>query len=252
MYSIRKLLINSGIIFSIAVINIIVIASNSFSQSLNGPFTISERGSNTFSHSSSDRYKYIVYSVYLNSGSVGIVGFRRTSGIGNNDIRVGTGVAPSNAWRASVTGVVASDTTNDQFGDILMFANDGSSGRRYYLEAWSVDDRPGTWTVRYTSFNVGEAIGQAIGSAAVEWLIVCGVMNSCNTNQSEANRNVGRALDLGMSVLQRDNVCSVGTDFVVNEVRNELARELGQGFALMALTAFVREFVSDVAWAQCY
>jgi ATP diphosphatase len=35
-------------------------------------------------------------------------------------------------------------------------------------------------------------------------------------------------------------------------VYSELARELGQGFALMALAAFVREFVSDVAWAQCY
>lgn len=197
-----------------------------FAQGLLGGDTISSGYGITFSHSPSDQYKFITYKVTVPANSVGFIGFLRTRGTGDFDIRVGTGIAPESYQRARVTGVIDSDDSNDGAPDLL-FIPPSSSARTYHIEAWSHDNASGTWRLRYEHLPIFEAAMESLAWATAQYLIEAAIQCAIfDCSSPPGSDNLGRAVTLSMSVLARTDVCSVGTDMFVNEIQTAISREI--------------------------
>ena len=204
-----------------------------------------------FSHKPSDKLKNLTYKKYLRFGSIGLIGFSRTSGTGDHDIRVGTGYPEYGLNRSDISGIVAEDTTGDSTPDVLIFASPDLSADTFYIEAWSADNGPGTWVIRHSEFNVPEQIVESLAWAGLQMIAEC-IFTGCDGASTAVQNNVGRALSLGTSLLTRNNVCSVGTDAIINEFSAELDRQIPDSrFVVLTLTNMMQNFVSEAAYVTC-
>lgn len=227
-------------------------ASSAESQVQPSQITIGSGTGQIFTHSPTDRYKHIIYSVYLPSGSIAILGFQRVRGSGDMDLRVGTSFRSLNYERAEISGVVASDLSGDARPDVLIWSQRDFLSDTFHIEAWSVDNRAGTWEIHYEAFDIAGEIAAAFAMAAVQYFIQCALLDSCNDNSSAVENNIGRAVNLGMSVVARTSVCAVGSDVIMNEINRELSQEISSSsYASMVLGQFMSSFVAKVAKVQC-
>ena len=104
---------------------------------------------------------------------------------------------------------------------------------------------PGQWKIAYQVLSLPEAgtkaLVQAGAIAGLECLFV-----GCNYDAAAMDRNFGRAMTLGLSLLSRRNVCAVGSDLVINELMTEFQQETQAG---TFVTAAVGSLFSDIVAA---
>lgn len=220
-------------------------------QSINSDVIVSGRGW-TFSHSPSDRYKFVVFEVVVPANSVGLIGLLRQQGSGDHDIRIGTAIRPGSYERAEVSGIVASDDSDDSAPDLL-FIPPSSSRRTYYIEVYSHDNAAGKWRIRYEHFAIFEAALEALAWATGQYLIESAVQCALFGCDSEPNNeNLGRAVTLAMSVMNRTSVCSIGTDMVVNEMQTAISREMPDArFFMIWVSNFGATLAAKAARVTC-
>lgn len=206
-----------------------------------------------FTHTPTDEFGYIGYCLRLLAGEIGFIGFKRVSGTGDHDIRIGrnTSLAANTFRRASLQNIVALDDSDDDAFDLLVFTGDGLQADQFCIEAWSYDNAAGTWIIAFDTFNVFEEALSAAGWAMAQLVVEC-MLTDCNGRSNDFQDNVGRALNLGMSVATRSNICAVGVDVVANEAALQFDREFpGNRFLSLSAQTFIGNLVAKVANVTC-
>ena len=122
------------------IVLLLLFPAQGFAQDVNEHGVIAPGYYVSYSHRPSDRYKHIVFKVDVPAWSIAFVGFKRVSGSGDHDIRIGTGVSAESFDRARITGVVAANESDDSAPDVLMFGPGPAD--RFYIEAWAHTNGP--------------------------------------------------------------------------------------------------------------
>ena len=174
-------------------------------QKLNGPSALVAGESSEFYHDVDDQYRYLAYEFAVPAGSIGFIGLRRLSADADADMRVGTSIAADTFDRAQVDGVLSSNTQDDALPSLMVFATDSLAAETLYAEFWAANNDPGVWKVGYETFNIGAELFAAGASAAIETIVVC-LLTDCNAERDVFSENLDRAIDLGISIISRDNV----------------------------------------------
>ena len=220
-------------------------------QKLNGPASLAEGESSEFYHDVDDQYRYLAYEFAVPAGSIGFIGLRRLSGTGDHNMRVGTSIAAHTFDRAQVHGVLASNTQDDALPSLMVFATDSLAAQTLYAEFWAAHNDPGVWKVGYETFNIGAELIAAATAAAIETIVVCSLVD-CNAEQDVFSENLDRAIDLGMSIISRDNVCAVATDVIVREIMVAFEKEIGGSRFVIAMARnLFKSLAATAADAQC-
>jgi len=234
----------------IALASVFAWCGLAWSQGLNEARPLQPGSTDTYTHSPSDPYKFITFPVRVPANSIGFIGFQRIRGTGDNDIRVGRSIRPNSYSRASMSGEISSDTTADDFPDLLP-VGPYSSARTLYVEAWSYDNKPGQWRIRFEAVHLGQAFAESFGWALAQYAFEC-LLLDCTSPPSSGDENIGRAISVGMSVLTRSNVCQVGTDVVVNEMQTAISREIRDArFFVIWISNFGSTLAGTAAKAIC-
>ena len=220
-------------------------------QKLNGPSELVVGGSSEFYHDVDDQYRYLAYELAVPAGSIGFISLRRLSGSGDHDMRVGTSIAAGTYDRAQVDGVLASNTEDDALPNLMVFATDSLAAQTVFVEFWAANNDPGVWKVGYETFNIGAELFAAGAAAAIETMVVC-LVTDCNAERDVFSENLNRAIDLGMSIISRDNVCAVTTDVMVREIMAAFEKEIGGNRFVVAMARnLFKELAATAADAQC-
>lgn len=220
-------------------------------QKLNGSASLAEGESSEFYHDVDDQYRYLAYEFAVPAGSIGFIGLRRLSGDADADMRVGTSIAAGTFDRAQVDGILASNTEDDVLPSLMVFATEGLAAQTVYAEFWIVDNNSGVWKVGYETFNIGAELIAAATAAAIETIVVCSLID-CNAEQDVFSENLDRAIDLGMSIISRDNVCAVATDVIVREIMVAFEKEIGGSRFVIAMARnLFKSLAATAADAQC-
>ena len=220
-------------------------------QKLNGPASLAEGESSEFYHDVDDQYRYLAYEFAVPAGSIGCIGLRRLSGDADANMRVGTSIAAGTFDRAQVDGVLASNTQDDALPSLMVFATDSLAAETLYAEFWAANNDPGVWKVGYETFNIGAELFAAGTAAAIETIVVC-LLIDCNAEQDVFSENLDRAIDLGMSIISRDNVCAVATDVIVREIMAAFEKEIGGSRFVIAMARnLFKSLAATAADAQC-
>lgn len=91
----------------------------------------------------------------------------------------------------------------------------------------------------------------AATAAAIETIVVCWGID-CNAEQDVFSENLDRAIDLGMSIISRDNVCAVATDVIVREIMVAFEKEIGGSRFVIAMAQnLFKSLAVTAADAQC-
>lgn len=220
-------------------------------QKLNGPSALVAGESSGFYHEEDDQYRYLVYELEVPAGSIGFIGLRRLSGTGDHNMRVGTSIAADTFDRAQVDGVLSSNTQDDALPSLMVFATDSLAAETLYAEFWAANNDPGVWKVGYETFNIGAELFAAGTAAAIETIVVCS-LTDCNAERDVFTENLDRAIDLGMSIISRDNVCAVATDVIVREIMAAFEKEIGGSRFVVAMARnLFKSLAATAADAQC-
>jgi len=220
-------------------------------QKLNGPSALVAGESSGFYHEVDHQYRYLAYELEVPAGSIGFIGLRRLFGTGDHNMRVGTSIAADTFDRAQVDGVRSSNTQDDALPSLMVFATHSLAAETLYAEFWSANNDPGVWKVGYETFNIGAELFAAGASAAIETIVVCS-LTDCNAERDVFSENLDRAIDLGMSIISRDNVCAVATDVIVREIMAAFEKEIGGSRFVIAMARnLFKSLAATAADAQC-
>lgn len=82
-------------------------------------------------------------------------------------------------------------------------------------------------------------------------MVVC-LVTDCNAERDVFSENLDRAIDLGMLIISRDNVCAVTTDVMVREIMAAFEKEIGGNRFVVAMARnLFKELAATAADAQC-
>ena len=88
-------------------------------------------------------------------------------------------------------------------------------------------------------------------SAAIETIVVC-LLTDCNAERDVFSENLDRAIDLGISIISRDNVCAVTPDVIVREIMAAFEKEIGGSRLVVAMARnLFKSLALTAAVAQC-
>ncbi|MBB24834.1 MAG: hypothetical protein CME02_04830 [Geminicoccus sp.] len=166
-------------------------------------------------------------------------------------MRVGTSIAAGTFDGALVDGILASNTEDDVLPSLMVFAPEGLAAQTVYAEFWIVDNNPGVWKVSHETFNIGAELFAASASAAIETIVICSIID-CNAERDVFSENLDRAIDLGMLIISRDNVCAVATDVIVREIMAAFEKAIGSSRFVIAMAQnLFKAQVATAADAHC-
>lgn len=95
--------------------------------------------------------------------------------------------------------------------------------------------------------NLAEKAGEVFAQTVIQALIENLIKAAFNIDDdSESERNVGRASTVIMSILNEHNLAETSADFIINELTMRLREELGYGFWGTFAVNYAVSIVSDV------
>lgn len=228
---------------------LLISTSSALAQGVNHQGKMLDSYEANFAFDSSDRYRFMTFEIYVPAGTVALLGLKRTGGSGDVDFRVGKSRSSRTYDRVGIGSVVASDTSYDDVPALMPFVSDES--RTYYIEVYHADSSSGTWRLRYTEFELFPSLMEAIAFGSIKYLAQC-IFGGCDSEPSDFEAIAGRALDVGISVLERSSVCSIGSDILVSEAARAVERETGaNGYVVAVLSEFLSDFLADAVWTIC-
>ena len=179
-----------------------------------------------FKHKNNWTTKYTLHKVTVPAQTFGFIGFRRVEGSGDMDVRIGTSLSVGNFEHVNLGSIVASNDSDDSTPDLLVIPPSNST-KTYYIESSSYDNKDGEWIIRYEYVDLweiaGESFAWAVGQYMLEYAVTCALFGC---SDDTGNSNLGRAVNLAMSLATRTNMCSVSSDVFINELQGVLSQEL--------------------------
>ena len=162
------------------------------------------------------------------------------NGSAEADVHIVRSISAGTYHRASASGFDYQNRELDRYPSVVFIGPSGSTRNRFIYITDEVI-RSSEYRVYFNTVNIAEelleataiAAGQAIFESFLEELF------GLEGNDGGDNAMMSRAVGLGLSILQRDNVLAVGVDAVINEIGLALQREFPNNrFIVLAGTNF--------------
>ncbi|MEM7425343.1 MAG: hypothetical protein AAF441_04570 [Pseudomonadota bacterium] len=209
-------------------------------------------GGASFSHSPGDQYRHIVFPFRVPSGTIAIIGVKRTKGSGDVDATVSRHVSSGTYLQAQLSDIVAASPAEPGHKPEILMVPPSGAAAKYYLHAFNATNDPGEWSVKVAHFGVIEEIGAALVLAGLQRGAEC-LFTDCSKNSGQSGDEVlERALSLGMAVLQSKTICSLGVRALASQVQADIAKEVPDSrFLQYAVVNFISSFGAAVADVSC-
>lgn len=165
---------------------------------------------------------YLCYVVQDNPQFQRVLTLKHTNHRGDWDVLVGTDF---NTENKKVYGTIPY-TNNRGVTDELLWLP-GNSYQTYVVVVFPTSSTPSEACLIQHQFDAGEVAAQALVMATAQSFLKY-LFSDENDTQQQSNEK-SRVIAGGMSVLQRNNLASVGYDMVLNEISLQLSNAFGGG-----------------------